>query len=101
MFDFSGKSVLVTGGTSGIGLAVAVAFSRLGSQVVAAGLPSSEPIPSTLRVETLDVTDTESVGQIVSKLSSLDFLVNAAGIISRDKEFELDTFTRVIDVNLT
>ncbi|MGA8597228.1 MAG: SDR family oxidoreductase [Bryobacteraceae bacterium] len=101
MFDFSGKSVLVTGGTSGIGLAVAVAFSRVGSKVVAAGLPSSEPIPSTLRVETLDVTDTESVGQIVSKLSSLDFLVNAAGIISRDKEFELDTFTRVIDVNLT
>jgi NAD(P)-dependent dehydrogenase (short-subunit alcohol dehydrogenase family) len=101
MFDFSGKSVLVTGGTSGIGLAVALAFSRTGAQVLAAGLPPVEQVPSSLRVETLDVTDSDSVAQIVSKILALDFLVNAAGIISRDKEFELDTFTRVIDVNLT
>lgn len=101
MFDFSGNSVLVTGGTSGIGLAVALAFSRKGAEVVAAGLPPAEQIPSSVRVETLDVTDSESVTQIASKLRHLDFLVNAAGIISRDKEFELDTFARVIDVNLT
>jgi NAD(P)-dependent dehydrogenase (short-subunit alcohol dehydrogenase family) len=101
MFDFSGKSVLVTGGTSGIGLAVALAFSRSGAQVTAAGLPPAEQIPPPVRVETLDVADAESVARIASKLIALDFLVNAAGIISRDKEFELDTFTRIIDVNLT
>ncbi len=101
MFDFSGKSVLVTGGTSGIGLAIALAFSRFGAEVTAAGLPSAEPIPSPLRVEALDVTEGDSVADIASKLAALDFLVNAAGIISRDKEFELETFTRVIDVNLT
>jgi NAD(P)-dependent dehydrogenase (short-subunit alcohol dehydrogenase family) len=101
MFDFSGKSVLVTGGTSGIGLAVALAFSRTGAQVLAAGLPPVEQVPSSLQVGTLDVTDSDSVAQIVSKILALDFLVNAAGIISRDKEFELDTFARVIDVNLT
>jgi NAD(P)-dependent dehydrogenase (short-subunit alcohol dehydrogenase family) len=101
MFEFSGKSVLVTGGTSGIGLAVALAFSRTGAQVIAAGLPPVEQIPSSVQVETLDVTDSESVSQMVSNILALDFLVNAAGIISRDKEFELDTFTRVIDVNLT
>jgi NAD(P)-dependent dehydrogenase (short-subunit alcohol dehydrogenase family) len=34
-------------------------------------------------------------------MPALDFVVNAAGIISRDKEFEIDTFMRVIDVNLS
>lgn len=101
MFDFSGKFVLVTGGSSGIGLAIASAFTRAGAHVTAAGLRSEngEPLPAGFRE--LDVTDGDAVNRLVSQMPTLDFIVNAAGIISRDKEFELDTFTRVIDVNLT
>ena len=102
MFDFSGKSVLVTGGSSGIGLAIASAFARSGAQVMAAGLASENGGPPPLaRFSELDVTDGDAVSRLVSQIPALDFVVNAAGIISRDKEFEIDTFTRVIDVNLT
>jgi NAD(P)-dependent dehydrogenase (short-subunit alcohol dehydrogenase family) len=101
MFDFSGKAVLITGGTSGIGAAIARAFFEAGARVAAAGLPPFEELPETVHVTGVDVTDGNAVMAMVEMLPAIDFLVNAAGIISRDKEFELDTFARVIDVNLT
>ncbi len=101
MFDFSGKSVLVTGGTSGIGRAISGAFVKAGAEVVAAGLPSTEPPANGVRTEVLDVSDGDAVRALVSSLSRLDVLVNAAGIIRRDDEYRLDVFEQVIDVNLT
>jgi NAD(P)-dependent dehydrogenase (short-subunit alcohol dehydrogenase family) len=49
----------------------------------------------------LDVTDNEAVKGLIHSLPSLDILVNAAGVIRRDAEFEIDTFSEVIDINLT
>jgi NAD(P)-dependent dehydrogenase (short-subunit alcohol dehydrogenase family) len=85
--NFNGKSVLVTGGTSGIGLAIANAFTRAGASVIAVGLPD------------FDVTNADAIRAIIP--STLDIVVNAAGMIRRDEEFELDTFERVLNVNLT
>ncbi|MBV8833866.1 MAG: SDR family oxidoreductase [Acidobacteriaceae bacterium] len=101
MIDFTGKRVLVTGGTSGIGRAICEAFSRAGADVLAAGLPSEERVPAPIRVESLDVTDFSAVTKLVDGLSDLNVVVNAAGIIRRDDEFDLDVFTTVLDVNLT
>jgi NAD(P)-dependent dehydrogenase (short-subunit alcohol dehydrogenase family) len=92
VFNFSGKSVLVTGGTSGIGRAVADAFSMAGARVVAAGLEGPD---------VLDVTDGAAVDALVSRIGDLDVLVNAAGIIRRDDEFDPAVFAQVVDVNLT
>lgn len=89
MFDFAGKRVLVTGGTSGIGRAVANAFRAAGAGVIAAGLPE------------LNVASNDSVRQLLASMPELDVLVNAAGIIRRDDEFEIDVFEQVLDVNLT
>lgn len=101
MFHFTGKSVLVTGGTSGIGRAVAEAFSRAGASVIAAGLVAeSEPL-SGVRSEFLDVCDQEGIERLLSSVTDLDVLVNAAGIIRRDEEFNLSVFAHVLDVNLT
>ncbi len=49
----------------------------------------------------LDVTETAAIDAVVETLDDLHVLVNAAGIIRRDKEFELDVFSQVVDVNLT
>jgi NAD(P)-dependent dehydrogenase (short-subunit alcohol dehydrogenase family) len=89
MFRFDGKRVLVTGGTSGIGLAIAEAFRGAGAHVIAAGLPE------------LDVRDPASIERVIGSTDELHVLVNAAGMIRRNEEFRMDVFEEVLDVNLT
>lgn len=101
MFDFRKKRVLVTGGTSGIGRAIAEAFALAGAEVFAAGLVWEASLPAPIRTEIVDITDTEAVDKLVGSFSGLDVVVNAAGIIRRDEEFNLDVFAQVLDVNLT
>jgi NAD(P)-dependent dehydrogenase (short-subunit alcohol dehydrogenase family) len=100
MFDFHEMRVLVTGGTSGIGRAIAEAFALAGADVLALGLACKESLPAPIQTEILDITDNEAVDKLVSGLPALHVVVNAAGVIRRDEEFDLDVFTQVLDVNL-
>ncbi len=99
-FNFTGHTVLVTGGTSGIGRAIAGAFAEAGAQVYAAGLPGQPPLPNVQAVP-LDVTDPAAIQQLIAQLPALHALVNAAGVIRRDEEFDPEVFAQVLDINLT
>lgn len=114
-----GRHALVTGGDSGIGRAVALAYAREGADVAFTYLPEEEPdaqvtvelVTSTGRgavpIET-DLTSREgcdaAVRQTVAALGAIDILVNNAGYQqARDKSVERmsdERFDRVLRTNL-
>ncbi|GAB3410819.1 SDR family NAD(P)-dependent oxidoreductase [Flindersiella endophytica] len=101
---FDGRTVVVVGGTGGIGGSVAEHFGRLGAHVVAAGLPGRRPLPDDTciaKVVELDLARPGDVEALVTAQERLDVLVNCAGMIRRRLEYEPEVFTQVIDVNLT
>ena len=111
MADFLDRRILVTGGTSGIGAAIARGFATAGAKVAATGATSEEvqraqaaaTTSGTTGIDfhTLDVTDEEAIRSFVSQQPRLDVLVNCAGVILRGgAEFTAESFQKVIDINL-
>ena len=105
----SRKQVLISGGTGGIGRAVALAFAAQGNQVVATGVSAAEVEAASrdkagvsIRNEILDVRSSEQIAQLIATFSRLDVLVNCAGIIRRGgTEHDPTVFAEVLEVNLT
>jgi NAD(P)-dependent dehydrogenase (short-subunit alcohol dehydrogenase family) len=105
----SSKQIVVSGGTSGIGGAIARAFAAAGYHVIATGVSQAEVDAAghdlagdSLRYEILDVRSAEQIAQLIASLSRLDVLVNCAGIIRRGgAEHDPAAFAEVLDVNLT
>ena len=103
------RTVLVTGGTSGIGRAIAEAFAAEGARVVVTGKSDSEVADllaaadsPRLSARRMNVTEPDEIAAAVGDFTRLDVLVNAAGCILRDgREFDLEGFAAVVDVNLT
>ena len=80
---FENKIVVVTGGTSGIGQAVAIAFAQKGAKVWSLGLQADKAVyPVGLDIETVEmnVTDKTAVDTFFSKLDRIDTLFNGAGM---------------------
>ncbi|QBE49698.1 SDR family NAD(P)-dependent oxidoreductase [Leucobacter triazinivorans] len=100
---FSGKTVLVTGGTSGIGLTTAEVFARLGARVVAIGLGAdqTEVAPDVeIELHGVDVTDDAALRAVIDRLDRLDVVVPAAGFSLGEQELEWEPFNRVLSVQL-
>ncbi len=69
---------LITGGTSGIGLALAMGFAEEGYEVLSAGLGEMPENQDRIEFRSLDVRDHESIQKLVETRDHLDVLVNAA-----------------------
>jgi len=107
--DFRGRSVLVVGGSSGIGNGIAQAFRRHGAQVSVWGTRASAGDYRAdegsdlegLQYHQVDVGDFAAV-DAAPAADSLDVLVLCQGTVAYGrKEFQMDTFRRVIDINLS
>lgn len=102
------RKVFVTGGTSGIGAAIARSFAADGAHVTAVGATAADvqaarlvPEMAGIDLHALDVRDDLAVASFVVGLGELDVVVNCAGVIRRGEEHSPDVFADVVDINLT
>jgi NAD(P)-dependent dehydrogenase (short-subunit alcohol dehydrogenase family) len=116
MKEFQGKVAIVTGGTSGIGRAAAVAYAKEGARVVVAGRRAAEGEETVrlLRAQggegffvATDVSKAAQVKELVErtmqKYGRLDFAFNNAGIEQDPTpllEQTEETYDRVMDINV-
>jgi NAD(P)-dependent dehydrogenase (short-subunit alcohol dehydrogenase family) len=101
------KKVFITGGTSGIGAAIARAFAATGASVTATGAQPAEVDAAQAQIanrliafQVLDVRHTAQVQDMLGEWGDFDVLVNCAGIIQRQVEHDPEAFAQTVDINL-
>ncbi len=115
LFDLTGKTALVTGGTHGLGMAIATGLANTGAKIVVNDV-SGEKLENARKayqkngidVQTylFDVTDDKAVDEYITRIEKevapVDILVNNAGIIKRIPAVEMtkEDFEQVISIDL-
>ena len=104
----SGKRALITGSTSGIGLAIARAFAAEGAEVVLNGFGDADEIAKLCDElgashVAADLLTAEGCEELMQKAGPVDILVNNAGMqhVSPVDEFPVDKWNAIIALNLT
>jgi gluconate 5-dehydrogenase len=117
LFDLSGKTALVTGGSRGIGLSVAKGLAEHGADVAIVARTKEQLEAAGRQIQTgsgkkvwtfpFDIKNIKGIEglfeNIVSKTKGIDILVNCAGTTVRgpSEDVDLKTWNQVIEVNLT
>lgn len=116
LFDLTGKTALITGGSQGLGYAIATGLGEAGAKLVVNGRNKDkmEAAVSELKGKGIsafgslfDVTSEKEVQQAIDKIEAeigpIDILVNNAGIIKRIplENMEVQEWEQVININLT
>lgn len=114
-FNLSGKCIVVIGGASGIGQAIALGFAQAGANVVASSRSQASTDNITAEIiamgnkslaHTVDVTSRDSIlalhDAVVAHLGVVDVLVNCAGATERVPTLDSSeaTWDRIFDLNL-
>jgi NAD(P)-dependent dehydrogenase (short-subunit alcohol dehydrogenase family) len=115
-FSLDGKTAVVTGGTSGIGRALAIGLAEAGADVVATGRRQQQVEEAAAEIEALgrrslrqasDVCNRASLEKLLARtletFGKVDILVNCAGIIKRTPTLALgeEEWASILDTNLT
>ncbi|RED46782.1 gluconate 5-dehydrogenase [Winogradskyella eximia] len=116
LFDLSGKVALITGGTHGLGMSMAMGLGKAGATLIINGASSKEKLNKAVteyKAEGLkvfgylfDVTDEtqviDNIKKIENEVGHIDILVNNAGIIKRTplEDMEVKDFEQVLKVDL-
>lgn len=104
LLDFSGKTVVVTGGSTGIGNGIARAFRDRGAKLIITASRDRSAYDSDMDgmdYHQVDISDDDAMRAFAAKVPSLDVLVNSVGtVVYKRKEFQMPTFRHVVDVNL-
>jgi NAD(P)-dependent dehydrogenase (short-subunit alcohol dehydrogenase family) len=103
---YAGKTVIVTGGTSGIGAGIGAAFAEAGATVYATGATQAEVDAAIaagghLNHSVLDVRSAEAVEAFAAHHPKVHALINCAGVNLRAAEWTNDGFDTVLDINLS
>src|SRR5580658_2094485 len=116
LFDLSGKVAVITGGTTGLGNAIAMGLARAGADVIASSRRREQVDKAASEIEALgrrslrvtsDVTDRASLqalnDAVLAAFGKVDILVNAAGMTYNADTLEASEadWSRVIETNLT
>lgn len=98
---FAGKTVVIIGGTSGIGAATAEAFAALGASTHVAGLAAgAQYLPEDISSTELDVRLPAYLESYISAFEHIDVLVNCAGVSRDREEWTAASFSEVMAINL-
>jgi len=113
LFDVTGKTVFVTGASSGIGKAAATCLAECGAKVVAIARREnalkiwSQNTSGLTSFFSADISNREKIKDIVSEITSKegdpDILINAAGLNTREHadDVTLDGWNKTLDLNLS
>lgn len=111
-FSLANKIAVITGGSSGIGAAIADAYAEKGATVALLDLnleaaeAAAKNYPNAIAVA-CNVANKESVdtaiATVIDKLGRIDILVNSAGIVdlAPAEDIQLGAWQRTLDINLT
>ena len=116
LFDLSGKVAVVVGGTSGIGLAMALGLAEAGANVVASSRRQDQVDEAATKIEALgrktlrlasDVKDRASLealcAGVLKAFRNVDILINCAGKIKREPTLQVteETWDDILETNVT